>query len=145
MHAISSRAPQRHGGEWIRFGGIKFFLDGALGSRTAWMRNPYENSADCGVRVLDEPVFRDAVQRAAAAGLSSTVHAIGDAAVTLAFDVLTTQDAQAGTLPNRIEHVQCCPPDRTGLRGARGSGLLHAAVSSDQRLASRRSALGSAR
>jgi predicted amidohydrolase YtcJ len=111
-HAISIGLRSGMGGEWIRIGGIKFFLDGTLGSRTAWMRKPYENSTDCGVRVLTEDVFRDAVQRAAAAGLSSTVHAIGDAAVSLAFDVLTAKNAQAGTLPNRIEHVQCCPTDR---------------------------------
>ena len=100
------------GGNWIRIGAVKMFLDGTLGSRTAWMRRSYEGAADCGVRVLPESDFRAAVTRAAAAGLSSTVHAIGDAAVSLAFDVLTADDAQAGTLPNRIEHVQCCPEDR---------------------------------
>jgi predicted amidohydrolase YtcJ len=100
------------GGEWLRLGGIKMFLDGALGSRTAWMRSPYENSSDRGVRVLGQDAFRAAVQQAASAGLASTVHAIGDAAVALAFEVLTQDAAQAGTLPNRIEHVQCCPPDR---------------------------------
>ncbi len=110
--AISIGLRSGMGGEWIRIGGIKMFLDGALGSRTAWMRAPYEGSSDCGVRVLPEDEFRAAAQRAARAGLSSTVHAIGDAAVSLAFDVLTADSAQAGTLPNRIEHVQCCPPDR---------------------------------
>ncbi|MGH7466648.1 MAG: amidohydrolase [Longimicrobiales bacterium] len=99
------------GDEWLRLGGIKMFLDGALGSRTAWLRAPYENSTDCGVQVLPESDFRTAVQCAAAAGLASTVHAIGDAAVALAFEVLTADAAQSGTLPNRIEHVQCCPPD----------------------------------
>lgn len=105
------------GGDWIRIGAIKMFLDGALGSRTAWMRQPYEQTNDCGVRVLPEEDFREATRRAAAAGLASTVHAIGDAAVTLAFDVLTAEAAQAGTLPNRIEHVQCCPPDQLARAG----------------------------
>jgi predicted amidohydrolase YtcJ len=108
------------GGAWIRIGGVKMFLDGALGSRTAWMRQAYEQSSDCGVRVLLEPDFRSAARRAAAAGISSTVHAIGDAAVTLAFDVLTADDTQAGTLPNRIEHVQCCPSDRFNRAGRAG-------------------------
>jgi predicted amidohydrolase YtcJ len=99
------------GGEYLRIGGIKMFLDGALGSRTAWLRQPYEGSADCGLRMLSDSDFRENVQRAAAAGLASTVHAIGDAAVTLALEVLTADVAQSGTLPNRIEHVQCCPPD----------------------------------
>ena len=100
------------GDDWLRIGALKMFLDGALGSRTAWMRRPYENAMDCGVRVLPEADFRAAVERAALAGIAATVHAIGDAAVTLAFDVLTAPNAQSGVLPNRIEHVQCCPPDR---------------------------------
>jgi predicted amidohydrolase YtcJ len=108
------------GGEYLRVGGIKMFLDGALGSRTAWLQEPYEGSTDRGVRVISENDFRQAVRRAAAAGLASTVHAIGDAAVALAFDVLTADEAQAGTLPNRIEHVQCCPPDRLSFAARAG-------------------------
>jgi predicted amidohydrolase YtcJ len=100
------------GDEWIRAGGVKMFLDGALGSRTAWLRDPYENSADSGVQMIPEREFHDHVTHAAACGIASTVHAIGDAAVTLAFKVLTADSAQAGTLPNRIEHVQCCLPDQ---------------------------------
>ena len=108
------------GNDWIRIGALKMFLDGALGSRTAWMRKAYEGTADCGVIVLPEADFRAATMRAAAAGIAATVHAIGDAAVALAFDVLTDDRAQAGTLPNRIEHVQCCPPDRFGLAHRNG-------------------------
>ena len=33
------------GSDWLRIGGVKMFLDGALGSRTAWMRQPYEGGA----------------------------------------------------------------------------------------------------
>ena len=110
------------GDEWIRAGGVKMFLDGALGSRTAWLREPYENSADSGVQMMSEREFRDHATRAAACGIASTVHAIGDAAVTLAFTVLTDESAQAGTLPNRIEHVQCCPPDQ--IEHAARSGII---------------------
>jgi predicted amidohydrolase YtcJ len=108
------------GDDWIRSGGVKMFLDGALGSRTAWLREPYENSTDTGVQMLPEREFRDTVRRAAAAGLASTVHAIGDAAVTLAFTVLTADWAQSGALPNRIEHVQCCPLDLCELAALNG-------------------------
>jgi predicted amidohydrolase YtcJ len=104
------------GGEWIRIGGVKMFLDGALGSRTAWMREPYENSDDRGVEVLPEEDFRDTVMRAAAAGIASVVHAIGDAAVARAFDVLSAAP-RVEALPHRVEHVQCFPLDRTALLG----------------------------
>lgn len=101
------------GGEWIRVGGVKVFLDGALGSRTAWLREPYEGSGDRGVSTLPPADFRDAVRRASAAGLAMTVHAIGDAAVDLALDALGGADAApGGPVPHRIEHAQLVAPDQ---------------------------------
>lgn len=99
------------GGEWIRVGGVKMFLDGALGSCTAWLREPYRGApGNRGIQTLPEPDFRDAVRRAAAAGLASTVHAIGDAATELALRVLAEVPPPAA-LPHRIEHLQLCPPE----------------------------------
>lgn len=101
------------GGEWIRTGGIKMFLDGALGSRTAWMRAPYEGDAQrFGVQTMEKGEFSWYVQKAAAAGLATTVHAIGDAAVSLALDILHDDAVAVQAMPHRIEHVQCCPPER---------------------------------
>lgn len=97
------------GDQWIRIGGVKMFLDGALGSRTAWMQAPYEGSDDRGVQVMRESDFREAVGRAARNGISSVVHAIGDAAVALAFDVLTDESVQVHAAQHRVEHVQCLP------------------------------------
>lgn len=102
------------GGGALRVGGIKLFLDGALGSRTAWMREPYEDSDDTGVQVLSRADFEQIVGRAAAAGIASVVHAIGDAAVTQAFEVLSAAP-RVDALPHRVEHVQCFPLDRTDL------------------------------
>jgi predicted amidohydrolase YtcJ len=100
------------GDDWLRVGGVKMFLDGALGSRTAWMQTPYDDGSGCGMRTLDEEVFRDTVRRAARAGIASTVHAIGDAAVCLALDVLADPATRVPALPHRIEHLQCCPAER---------------------------------
>ncbi|HUG40135.1 MAG TPA: amidohydrolase [Longimicrobiales bacterium] len=109
------------GGEWIRIGGIKMFLDGALGSLTALLREPYEGSDDRGVSTLDPAAFRDAVRRGSSGGLAMTVHAIGDAAVDLALDVLPEEGrALDGPVPHRIEHVQLVAPDRLGAAGAAG-------------------------
>lgn len=107
-HAIALGLRSGFGDDWIRIGGVKMFLDGALGSRTAWMRTPYENSSECGIQVMHENDFRDAVTRAAANGIATVVHAIGDAAVTLAFTVLS-EAANVPGMPHRVEHVQCLP------------------------------------
>jgi predicted amidohydrolase YtcJ len=90
---------------------VKMFLDGALGSSTAWMREPYLGSENRGIQTLPPEEFRDAVTRAARAGISSTVHAIGDAAVELALRVLGEDVPAPASLPHRIEHLQLCPPD----------------------------------
>jgi predicted amidohydrolase YtcJ len=109
---------------WIRIGGVKMFLDGALSSRTAWMREPYTGTTDnLGIQTLREEEFRETVRRMSEADLAVTVHAIGDAAVELALDVLTRVPAPA-TIPHRIEHVQLCPPElweRAGRSGIIGS------------------------
>lgn len=108
------------GGDWLRLGGVKMFLDGALGSRTAWMRAPYEgDEGNRGMETLPLEEFRDAVSRAAAAGIASTVHAIGDAAVERALDVLGAAP-RVEAMPHRIEHVQLCPPDLWARAGASG-------------------------
>lgn len=109
------------GGEWIRIGGVKMFLDGALGSRTALLREPYEGTDDRGVSTLPPAEFREAVRRGSAAGLAMTVHAIGDAAVDLALDVLAREGRPFdGSMPHRIEHVQLVAPERLGDAGAAG-------------------------
>src|SRR5690606_20775947 len=92
-------------------GGVKMFLDGALGSRTAWLRQPYKGtSQEFGIGTLPASEFRAAVREAAGHGFPATVHAIGDAAVGLALDVLESEPAP-GTIPHRIEHLQLCPPE----------------------------------
>lgn len=107
------------GGEWVRIGGVKMFLDGALGSLTALLREPYIGSDDRGVATLDAAEFRDAVRRGTAAGLAMTVHAIGDAAMDLALDVLGNEGRTLQSpVPHRIEHAQLIGADRLGAGGA---------------------------
>jgi predicted amidohydrolase YtcJ len=108
--AIHTGLRSGFGGDWLRIGGVKMFLDGALGSRTAWLREPYVGGDGVGINTLPPDEFRHHVARAAEAGIASTVHAIGDAAVALALDVLSATPPPR-TMPHRIEHLQLCPPD----------------------------------
>ncbi len=103
------------GGDWVRIGGVKMFLDGALGSLTALMREPYEGSGDRGVQTLPPEDFRAAATRGARAGLAMTVHAIGDAANDLALEVLASAEARLhGRVPHRVEHAQLLGGDLLG-------------------------------
>lgn len=101
-------ADSRRAGTRLRIAGMKAFLDGALGSRTAHLLAPYEGeTCHCGVEVLPRDRTLDAVQSAAALGLPSFLHAIGDAAVRTALDVLSAVAGPGGAaLRHRVEHAQ---------------------------------------
>lgn len=106
------------GSSWLSLGGVKLFLDGSLGSRTAWMLEPYEDGLDCGMPLATEAEARRAVRAAAEGGIAVTVHAIGDAAVRRALDLL--EPLPTLEVPHRIEHFQCVHPDDLLRAAARG-------------------------
>jgi predicted amidohydrolase YtcJ len=105
------------GSHWLRLGGIKLFVDGALGPQTAAMLDPYENSPDnSGMLLMDETKILETGIQAAHSGLSLAVHAIGDRAnrETLnALEKLRRYETQNDLPPlrHRIEHVQIIHPD----------------------------------
>jgi predicted amidohydrolase YtcJ len=101
------------GDEWVRIVGIKAFSDGALGSRSAWMIEPYEDDpANWGIPTTTPEALLELVRKANGAGLSVAVHAIGDAANRAVLDAIeSARDEAPAHLRNRIEHVQLLHPD----------------------------------
>lgn len=104
------------GDEYLRIGGIKIFADGALGPRSAHMLAPYEGTKkDMGIPTLTGEELGALVRRAHEAGLSVTVHAIGDAANRAVLDAIAGAPPAAAVhppaLPDRIEHVQLLHPE----------------------------------
>ena len=101
------------GDEWLRLGHLKLFADGALGSRTADMLEPYEGEPENrGVEVLDSDALQAIVERASQAGIAPAVHAIGDRANRRVLDVYAQTRplwASRGLRP-RIEHAQLLTP-----------------------------------
>ncbi len=113
-----------YGDDRLRVGHVKFFSDGGMGARTAWMIDPYQD-ADRGMPLMDMDALAHAVRRADSAGLSTMVHAIGDRAnheVIAIFEALEVHRAHANrpppVIPHRIEHVQMIrPADAVRLNG----------------------------
>jgi predicted amidohydrolase YtcJ len=92
------------GDEWLRFWGVKAFLDGSLGSRTAEMLD------GSGTARLLQPDLVDMIERCARAELNVCLHAIGDAAVRRALDALARRRVAWRYWRPRIEHAQCVNP-----------------------------------
>ncbi len=106
----------RVGDDFLRLGYLKCFMDGTLGSQTAWMLD------GCGIRITSGEELAEIVRAGAAAGWPVAVHAIGDRANREALDAFeTTRDlwAPLGLRP-RIEHCQCLSPDDIGRFAALG-------------------------
>jgi len=116
-HAIALGLRSGFGDDWLRIGSVKTFADGALGPRTALMIEPYEGEpGNRGIVVTDKEEMFENVRKASAAGLSSTIHAIGDKANHDVLDVVEmvrAEERQRGDarLRHRIEHVQLLHPD----------------------------------
>jgi len=99
------------GDDMLRIGGVKFFTDGALGSLTAWMFEPYEGTAECGFPLQPmEDLERDA-RRCLNHGLAPAVHAIGDRANHEALNIFERSRDLAPNLARRIEHAQLLRED----------------------------------
>lgn len=90
--------------------GVKFYLDGALGSRGARMLAPYaDDSTTQGLWVTDPAKVQADATITLRAGFQPAIHAIGDAANRAALDLLAAAERKTGrprTLPPRIEHAQ---------------------------------------
>lgn len=100
------------GDHWIRFGGVKLFADGALGSETAEMFAPYAGSTSMGLATIDFDELNSMFERANRAGIALAVHAIGDAANRKVLDAIELADAYTHLpLRNRIEHAQILHAD----------------------------------
>lgn len=100
------------GDQWLRLGQLKLFADGTLGSRTAAMLAPFEGEPDnVGVTVCGGDELKSLVRRAASAGISVAVHAIGDRGVREALNAVEAADSRAVRLPHRIEHAQLVDPN----------------------------------
>lgn len=113
---LRSGQPLPGGGGLLTMGPLKVISDGALNTRTASCHEPYAVPAapghhagavepDRGEQTVLPEELDHLMRRATAAGLSTAVHAIGDAAVTVALDAYASSGARGS-----IEHAQLVRP-----------------------------------
>ena len=102
------------GDDWLRWGGLKAFVDGSLGSTTAWFYDPYDDEPETtGLMVTDTTTLRSQILQADARGLHLAIHAIGDRANDWLLDRYAEAVATNGARDRRfrIEHAQHLTPE----------------------------------
>jgi len=120
-HAIETGLTSNFGDDMLRIGGVKIFMDGALGPQTAAMLEPFVGETDeKGMLFMDKEELFEIGQRAVRGGLSLAVHAIGDAAnheTLMGLAQLRAYEETEGYphARHRIEHVQLLHPDDLGI------------------------------
>ena len=95
-------------GDRLRMVGVKFYDDGALGSRGAWLKQPYADKPDStGLQFHSDAELRTLADTAASRGFQLAIHAIGDAANAQVIGTYEWLDGKYGTDRRwRIEHAQ---------------------------------------
>jgi predicted amidohydrolase YtcJ len=99
-------------GDRLRMVGIKFYADGALGSRGAWLKQPYADKPDTrGLQFHSDAELSSLAEQAASAGFQIATHAIGDAANAQIIGIYEKLSKRYGTARRwRIEHFQIVDP-----------------------------------
>ncbi len=111
LKAVPTPTPWLYG-DHLRMVGIKFYADGALGSRGAWLKQPYADKPDTrGLQFHSDEELLSLAKQAAVAGFQVATHAIGDAANA---QVISTYEKLAQYCAKdcrwRIEHAQVVDP-----------------------------------
>ncbi len=108
--ALEAGIRSGQGDAWLRHGALKLFADGTLGSLTAAMLEPFAGTDARGIATLSAEQMGELAQRAAAGGIATAIHAIGDGANRAALDALSLAP-RVHAMPHRVEHAQLLHPD----------------------------------
>jgi len=111
------------GSSRFRIGPLKMLGDGALGPRTAFLREPYaDDPSTVGLSVFTQEVFDEMIGYANRNGMQTAIHTIGDACLDRVLSALekATTDCPGTDLRHGIVHCQITRPDQLEKLAAMG-------------------------
>lgn len=99
----------------LRLLGVKIFIDGSLGSKTAYLSQNYQDTDNRGLLIWSQDEIQKLLTTVWSKGLQVAVHCIGDEAVQTA--VLAAREVSASGILGRLhlEHVQLLRPETVQL------------------------------
>lgn len=87
--------------------GLKVFMDGSLGGRTAALEEEYQDDqGNKGILLTSKEELGDIIEKAESKGFQLMVHAIGDRALSTALDAFEEYSERVEDLRHRIEHAE---------------------------------------
>lgn len=90
----------------LRLQGLKIFVDGSLGSKTAYLKNPYRNTSNFGLLLWTPQNIKEVFRKSWKNNLDVAVHCIGDAAADIVVDCAREVSAEKISGRFHIEHAQ---------------------------------------
>jgi predicted amidohydrolase YtcJ len=102
------------------------FVDGAIGSHTAWVHEPYADApGECGNTYLDADAVEAHLSACTQARITAGFHVIGDAAVTSVVDALSRVVERFGVAAvagcgHRLEHLEMVTAEQAASLGSWG-------------------------
>lgn len=120
QHPLADLSVDERQGQ-VRVAGVKVVLDGAYSNRTAWVHEPYPDSCDHGLRLVNDADVLAAGEWARRNGVQLAVHAMGDRALDRVIELFADQEPWLTGIPSvRIEHATIVSDDHVRrLREAR--------------------------
>src|SRR3972149_4926361 len=96
--------------EFIRLGWIKIFVDGSIGARTAYLKEPYRDKTSRGILLKTEEEIIHIIKELEGKGLRVAIHAIGDGAIDVVLNAFEKADIKLKQ--HRIEHAEMIDSDQ---------------------------------
>ncbi len=124
-HMIELGLTSGMGSPLVRIGGVKSFVDGSIGARTAYLNEDYsDDSGNKGLLLIDQKKLTRFVDKAVENNIQTVTHAIGDAAIEVviaAFEDIGDK-LRVRKQRHRIEHAELISENQ--IRRAVSLGLI---------------------
>ena len=110
-HVLASGLRTGYGNDWLKFAGIKIYMDGSLGARTAALAEPYSKTRCRGKVLVAQRRLDTIIRRAEECGIQLMIHSIGDRSSAHVLKSLKRFMTPGNPLRHRFEHLEILGDD----------------------------------
>jgi predicted amidohydrolase YtcJ len=113
-----------YGNNLLRFLGLKLLIDGGIGGRTAFLREPYEGEPDnYGILIMKEDDLQKRVDAANLTGMMVGVHCAGGKAMDIVLKVFEETDKLKPIKERRFNIIHAYQPSQNNFEMCKSHGI----------------------